>query len=272
MSESMTLSIAIAGAGGRMGRALVRAAAHDPRFQVCGGTERGDGQFLGIDLGALAGVAPLMMNTSETANLAADKAQVWIDFTSPDGTVAALDSLIGTPVKAAIIGTTGLTPEQEAKIAAHAKRIAIVRSGNFSLGVNLLAALVEQAAQRLGPEWDIEITEAHHRRKVDAPSGTALLLGDAAAHGRNVKLADARLKPHDGVTGPRKEGGIGFSVIRGGGIVGEHDVRFIAEREILTLSHQATDRAVFADGALAAALWVANKPPGLYSMRDVLGL
>ena len=272
MSESMTLSIAIAGAGGRMGRALVRAAAHDPRFQVCGGTERGDGQFLGIDLGALAGVAPLMMNTSETANLAADKAQVWIDFTSPDGTVAALDSLIGTPVKAAIIGTTGLTPEQEAKIAAHAKRIAIVRSGNFSLGVNLLAALVEQAAQRLGPEWDIEITEAHHRRKVDAPSGTALLLGDAAAHGRNVKLVDARLKPHDGVTGPRKEGGIGFSVIRGGGIVGEHDVRFIAEREILTLSHQATDRAVFADGALAAALWVANKPPGLYSMRDVLGL
>lgn len=272
MSESMTLSIAIAGAGGRMGRALVRAAAHDPRFQVCGGTERGDGQFLGIDLGALAGVAPLMMNTSETANLAADKAQVWIDFTSPEGTVAALDSLIGTPVKAAIIGTTGLTPEQEAKIAAHAKRIAIVRSGNFSLGVNLLAALVEQAAQRLGPEWDIEITEAHHRRKVDAPSGTALLLGDAAAHGRNVKLVDARLKPHDGVTGPRKEGGIGFSVIRGGGIVGEHDVRFIAEREILTLSHQATDRAVFADGALAAALWVANKPPGLYSMRDVLGL
>ena len=272
MSESMTLSIAIAGAGGRMGRALVRAAAHDPRFQVCGGTERGDGQFLGIDLGALAGVAPLMMNTSETANLADDKAQVWIDFTSPDGTVAALDSLIGTPVKAAIIGTTGLTPEQEAKIAAHAKRIAIVRSGNFSLGVNLLAALVEQAAQRLGPEWDIEITEAHHRRKVDAPSGTALLLGDAAAHGRNVKLADARLKPHDGITGPRKEGGIGFSVIRGGGIVGEHDVRFIAEREILTLSHQATDRAVFADGALAAALWVANKPPGLYSMRDVLGL
>ena len=272
MSESMTLSIAIAGAGGRMGRALVRAAAHDPRFQVCGGTERGDGQFLGIDLGALAGVAPLMMNTSETANLAADKAQVWIDFTSPEGTVAALDSLIGTPVKAAIIGTTGLTPEQEAKIAAHAKRIAIVRSGNFSLGVNLLAALVEQAAQRLGPEWVIEITEAHHRRKVDAPSGTALLLGDAAAHGRNVKLADARLKPHDGITGPRKEGGIGFSVIRGGGIVGEHDVRFIAEREILTLSHQATDRAVFADGALAAALWVANKPPGLYSMRDVLGL
>lgn len=268
----MTLSIAIAGAGGRMGRALVRAASHDPRFSVCGGTEHSEGQFLGIDLGALAGIAPLMMNTSETANLAADKADVWIDFTSPEGSVAALDALVGTPVKAAVIGTTGLTSEQEAKIADHAKRIAIVRSGNFSLGVNLLAALVEQAAQRLGPEWDIEITEAHHRRKVDAPSGTALLLGDAAAHGRNVKLSDARLKPHDGITGERKEGGIGFSAIRGGGIVGDHDVRFIAERETVTLSHHASDRAVFADGALAAALWVANRPPGLYSMRDVLGL
>jgi 4-hydroxy-tetrahydrodipicolinate reductase len=270
--SAMTLSIAIAGAGGRMGRALVRAAAQDARFQVCGGTERSGGQFLGIDVGALAGLAPLMMNTSETANLAADKAEVWIDFTAPEATVAALDALADTPVRAAVIGTTGLTAEQEAKIAAHAQRIAIVRSGNFSLGVTLLAALVEQAAQRLGPEWDIEITEAHHRRKADAPSGTALLLGEAAAHGRNVKLSDARLKPHDGITGERQEGGIGFSAIRGGGIVGEHDVRFIAERESLTFSHHALDRAVFADGALAAALWVANKPPGLYSMRDVLGL
>jgi 4-hydroxy-tetrahydrodipicolinate reductase len=268
----MTLSIAIAGAGGRMGRALVRAASADPRFIVCGGTEKSDGQFLGIDLGALAGVAPLMMNTSDTANLAADKAEVWIDFTAPDATVAALDALAGTPVRAAVIGTTGLTPSQENQIAGHARRIAIVRSGNFSLGVTLLAALVEQAAQKLGPDWDIEITEAHHRRKVDAPSGTALLLGEAAAQGRGVQLSAARLKPHDGVTGERKAGGIGFSAIRGGGIVGEHDVRFIAEREVVTLSHQALDRAVFADGALAAALWVADKPPGLYSMRDVLGL
>lgn len=268
----MTLSIAIAGAGGRMGRALVRAAAHDARFLVCGGTERSDGQFLGIDLGALAGIAPLMMNTSETSNLAAGNATVWIDFTTPEATIAALDALVGTPVRAAIVGTTGLSAAQEAQIAEHARRIAIVRSGNFSLGVTLLAALVERAAQALGPDWDIEVTEAHHRRKVDAPSGTALLLGDAAARGRNRKLEDARLKPHDGITGERKEGGIGFSVIRGGGIVGEHDVRFIAEREILTFSHQALDRAAFADGALAAAAWAADKPPGLYSMRDVLGL
>jgi 4-hydroxy-tetrahydrodipicolinate reductase len=146
----------------------------------------------------------------------------------------------------------------------------VVRSGNFSLGVNLLAALAEQAAQRLGKDWDVEIVEAHHRRKVDAPSGTALLLGDAIAAGRNAKLADLRLAPRDGVTGPRPAGGVGFAVIRGGGIVGEHDVSFASEREVVTLSHQALDRAVFADGALAAARWAAHKPPGLYSMRDVL--
>lgn len=268
----MTLSIAIAGAAGRMGRALIRAASDDPRFEICGGTERREGQFFGADLGALAGLAPLFMTTSDAADHAAERADVWIDFTTPEATLHALDMLRGTSARAAIIGTTGLTAEQETQIAEHAKRIAIVRSGNFSLGVNVLAAMVEQAAERLGPEWDIEITEAHHRRKVDAPSGTALLLGEAAAEGRKVKLGDARLKPHDGITGERKSGGIGFSVIRGGGIVGDHDVRFIAEREILTFSHHAMDRAVFADGALAAALWAADKPAGLYSMRDVLNL
>lgn len=268
----MTLSIAIAGAAGRMGRALIRAASDDPRFSIAGGTERSEGQFLGADLGALAGIAPLFMSTTDAADHAADKADVWIDFTTPDATLAALDALAATTTRAAIVGTTGLTPAHDAAIAAHAKRIAIVRSGNFSLGVNLLAALVEQAAQKLGPSWDIEITEAHHRRKVDAPSGTALLLGEAAAKVRGASLQDLKLAPYDGVTGPRSEGKIGFSVVRGGGIVGEHDVRFAAEREVLTLSHQALDRAVFADGALAAALWVADKPPGLYSMRDVLGL
>lgn len=267
----MTLSIAIAGAAGRMGRALIRAACEDPRFNIAGGTERSEGQFLGADLGALAGISPLFMMTTEAADHAADKADVWIDFTAPDATLAALDALTATTTRAAVVGTTGLTPDQETKIAEHAKRIAIVRSGNFSLGVNLLAALVEQAAQRLGPGWDIEISEAHHRRKVDAPSGTALLLGEAAAAGRNKPLSELRLAPYDGATGARPEGRIGFSVIRGGGIVGEHDVRFIAEREIVTLSHHAMDRAVFADGALAAALWVEDKPPGLYSMRDVLG-
>jgi len=268
----MTLCIAIAGAGGRMGRALIRAASEDPRFQIVGGTERQDGQFLGVDLGALAGIAPLFMTTADAAEHAADEADVWIDFTAPQATLDALDALASTKVRAAIVGTTGFSEAQAKAIAAHAGRIAIVRSGNFSLGVTLLAALVEQAAQKLGPEWDIEIGEAHHRRKADAPSGTALLLGEAAARGRGHALAELRLPPHDGVSAERRSGGVGFSVTRGGGLVGEHDARFIAEREEIALSHRALDRTVFADGALAAALWAADRPPGLYSMRDVLGL
>jgi 4-hydroxy-tetrahydrodipicolinate reductase len=255
----MSLNIAIAGCAGRMGRALIDAATQSGD-RVVGGTERD------------ASINVPGIRVAASAKDAAADAQIWIDFTTPAATLTALDALRDTPVRAAIIGTTGLSADEQARVDAHASRIAIVRSGNFSLGVNLLAALTEQAAQRLGKDWDIEIVEAHHRRKVDAPSGTALLLGDAAAKGRNVKLADVRLKPHDGVTGPRTEGGIGFSVIRGGGIFGEHDVKFAAEREVLTLSHQALDRAVFADGALAAARWAADKAPGLYSMRDVLGL
>lgn len=257
----MTLSIAIAGAAGRMGQAIAAAAGADPRFSIAGGTERA--QALG---------APCGFALSTDAAAAAANAQVWIDFTTPAATLDALNALSSTPVRVAIIGTTGLTPAQEQQVAAHATRIAIVRSGNFSLGVNLLAALVRQAAKALGPEWDIEITEAHHRRKVDAPSGTALLLGEAAAKGRGAALADVRLPAREGITGARPEGGIGFAVVRGGGIVGEHTVAFAAEREVLTLSHQALDRAVFADGALAAAAWAAAKPPGLYSMADVLGL
>lgn len=246
----MTLAIAIAGASGRMGAALLQAASADARFAIAGSTTRG----------------------GEPVERAAIQADAWIDFTTPDATLASLDALAATPVRAAVIGTTGLSAEQEAKIAAHAKRIAIVRSGNFSLGVNLLAALVEQAAQKLGPGWDIEITEAHHRRKVDAPSGTALMLGEAAARGRDKTLSELRTPPYDGIAGVRALGAIGFSVIRAGGIVGEHDVRFGAEREVLTLSHEALDRGLFADGALAAALWAADKPAGLYTMRDVLGL
>jgi len=268
----MTLSIAIAGAGGRMGRALIRAAAEDKRFVLVGGSERRESPALGADLGLLAGLAAAGVVTADSASAAANKADIWIDFTTPDATLAALESLTATNTRAAIIGTTGFSPAQDDALAAHAQRLAIVRSGNFSLGVTLLAALVEQAASKLGPDWDVEITEAHHRRKVDAPSGTALLLGEAAAKGRGGALKDLRGAPYEGVTGARAAGAIGFSVIRAGGIVGEHDVRFAAEREVLTLSHQALDRAVFADGALAAAVWAAGKPPGLYSMRDVIGL
>ncbi len=246
----MTLSIAIAGCNGRMGRALIEATNRDTRFAVAGATTRD-----GVGVSA-----------------AAASADVWIDFTTPSATTEALEALAATKVRAAIVGTTGLSPAQEARIAEHAKRIAIVRSNNFSLGVNLLAALVEEAAAKLGPDWDIEIFEAHHRRKVDAPSGAALMLGEAAARGRATTLKDVRLAPHDGLTGSRKHGGVGFASLRAGGIVGEHEVTFAAEREVLTLSHQALDRGLFADGALAAALWAADKPAGLYSMRDVLGL
>jgi 4-hydroxy-tetrahydrodipicolinate reductase len=269
----MTLSIAIAGAAGRMGRALARASSQTAQeMRIVGACERTDSPALGLDAGALGGGNPIGVAVVSDVRAAAATADIWLDFTTPEATIAALDAIAQTKVRAAIIGTTGLSAEQEARIAGAAKRIAIVRSGNFSLGVNLLAALVEQAAQKLGPDWDIEIHETHHRRKVDAPSGTALLLGEAAARGRGKALSDLRLAPHDGITGARRAGGIGFSVTRAGGIVGEHDVAFAAEREVLTLSHQALDRAVFADGALAAAQWAADKPAGLYSMRDVLGL
>jgi 4-hydroxy-tetrahydrodipicolinate reductase len=267
---NMTVSIAVAGAAGRMGRAIIAAAAADNRFRLAGGTERTGSHALGMDLGALAGGDGFGIAAADSVHTAATSADVWLDFTTPEATLDALDALASTQVKAAVIGTTGLSAEQEARVADAAKRIAIVRSGNFSLGVNLLAGLVRQAAAKLGQGWDIEITEAHHRRKVDAPSGTALLLGEAAAQGRDVSLDNARLKLREGITGERPDGGIGFSAIRGGGIVGDHDVAFVSEREIVTLSHRALDRAVFADGALAAALWIADKPPGLYSMQDVL--
>lgn len=250
-----------------MGRALIRAARHDQRFRIAGGTERGDA--VGRDLGALAGGEALGIAARAEAGPASHGADIWIDFTTP---AATLDALRQIKTRAAIVGTTGFDEAGRAQIADGAKSMPIVFAGNFSLGVTLLAALVEQTAAKLGPDWDIEIADAHHRRKIDAPSGTALMLGEAAARGRDASLQQKRLPPHDGETGPRPEGGIGFSVTRAGGIVGAHDVRFAAEREIVTLSHQALDRAVFADGALAAALWAAAKPPGLYSMRDVLGL
>jgi 4-hydroxy-tetrahydrodipicolinate reductase len=267
----MTLPIAIAGAAGRMGRALIRAAMQAGDFTITGGSERPDAPELGADLGALAGLEPIGAAAENDVRAAAASARVWIDFTAPAATLAALDALSGTSVKAAIIGTTGFTPPQENQLSAAAQKLALVRSGNFSLGVNLLAALAEQGAKRLGSGWDVEIHEAHHRHKRDAPSGTALMLGEAIAAGRNTTLDAVRLPPRDGDVGPRPPGGIGFAITRAGGIIGEHEASFSSEREVLRLSHQALDRAVFADGALAAARWAADKPPGLYSMRDVLG-
>lgn len=197
---------------------------------------------------------------------------VVIDFSTPEASVELAQTCAARGGPALVIGSTGLTPEQDAEILKAAETVAIVRSGNFSLGVNILIGLVEHAALRLDArDWDIEITEAHHRRKVDAPSGTALMLGEAAASGRNEDLEDVRAAPWDGITGPRESGKIGFSSVRAGGIIGEHTVLFASDDEMLTLSHSAIDRSLFARGAVAAAAWVRNRKPGLYDMQDVLG-
>ena len=197
---------------------------------------------------------------------------VIIDFSTAEASVELARTCAARGGPALVIGSTGLSPEQEGEILKASEKIAIVRSGNFSLGVNILIGLVQHAAQRLdAAEWDIEIAEAHHRRKVDAPSGTALMLGEAAAEGRGEDLRDLRASPWDGITGPRPEGKIGFSSLRAGGIVGEHTVMFASEDEVLTLSHSAIDRSLFAKGAVAAAAWVRSRKPGLYDMQDVLG-
>jgi 4-hydroxy-tetrahydrodipicolinate reductase len=197
---------------------------------------------------------------------------VIIDFTMPTASVALAEAAAARGGPALVIGSTGIDEAQLAAIAAAAKTVPIVRSANYSLGLNMLMGLVEQASRALGPQaYDVEVFEAHHRHKVDAPSGTALMLGEAAARGRGVSLSNTARRTRDGITGARPEGEIGFSVMRGGGIVGEHSVTFAAEDELLTLSHSARDRSLFARGAVAAARWVAGKPPGLYDMRDVLG-
>ena len=265
----MSVRVAIAGIAGRMGGALARAILVHPDFELVGATER-DGPAIGADAALVAGLAAQCgARVSARAADAAKDADVWIDFTTPDATIAALRDLGGA--RAAVIGTTGLTAVHKAAIAEAGKNKPIVCSGNYSIGVAALAGLARLAAQKLGPDWDIEIIEAHHRGKVDAPSGTALMLGEAAAAGRNVALKDKALPARDGITGPRPDGGIGFAVVRGGGIIGEHEVLFASERETLRLSHHAMDRSLFADGALRAALWAVHKPPGLYDMNDVLG-
>lgn len=248
------IRIAVAGAQGRMGLAVAAAVEAEPALALGARFDR---------------VLAEGLVSRDEALAAAD---VVIDFTSPAASaeLAALCARRGGP--ALVIGTTGLDDAQAAAIGEAAKRVAIVRSGNFSLGVNALLGLVRQAARALPADYDIEVFEAHHRRKVDAPSGTALMLGAAAAEGRGVDIAKAARRARDGITGERPPGEIGFSVVRAGGIVGEHSVIFAAEDEILTLSHSARDRSLFARGAVAAARWVAGKAPGQYDMQDVLGL
>ena len=197
---------------------------------------------------------------------------VVIDFTVPSASAALAQAAAARGGPALVVGATGWTEAEDARLRAAAGKVAIVRAGNYSLGLNILVGMVEQAARQLpAADWDIEVFEAHHRRKVDAPSGTALMLGEAAAKGRGIGFGQARLAAREGITGPRPEGAIGFSAMRAGGLVGEHEVVFASDDEVLTLKHSARDRSLFARGAIAAAFWVAGKPPGLYDMQDVLG-
>lgn len=265
-----TLKIAIAGSAGRMGRQLVHAAITQKHI-ITGGSEVVGSQALGQDLGLLAGLAPLDVQAVSNIADAARGAEIWLDFTQPSATIAALEKLPELGVKAAIIGTTGFSETENAQISEAAHHLTIVKAGNFSVGINLLQALVRQAAERLGTEWDIEILETHHRHKRDAPSGTALMLGDAAAQGRGASLNALRAPPYDGPDATRSKGKIGFSVRRSGGVIGDHTVSFGSEYEALSLSHTALDRSVFAQGAITAAEWAVTQAPGLYDMNDVLG-
>lgn len=271
MSKDKSLiDLAILGAAGRMGRTLVAAAKALPGLRIAAGVDRA-GADAGRDLGELAGIGPIGTALGSDAEAAFALADVAIDFTRPEATLqhAAVAARLG---KALVIGTTGLDSAALGLIEAAAKTAPILRAANMSLGVTLLQALVRQAAEKLDESFDIEIVEMHHRMKVDAPSGTALALGEAAAAGRRVKLAEKAIKVRDGITGARAQGTIGFATLRGGDVVGDHTVIFAGAGERLELTHKASSRDVFAQGALRAALWLAGKPPGLYSMKDVLGI
>ena len=261
------IRIVIAGAGGRMGRALVRAIAEEKDLTLTGALAPKGRGYLGQDSGAIAGVTATGIALSDEALPLVAASDAIIDFTTPTTSVE-LAALAAQARVVHVIGTTGFSSEDEAKIKAAARHAIIVKSGNMSLGIALLTELVKEAARAL-PDFDIEILEMHHRHKVDAPSGTALMLGHAAAEGRKVLLSEKRLETRDGA---RPEGAIGITSLRGGSVVGEHQVMFAGRGERIELNHIAEDRAIFARGALAAARWGHGKKPGLYAMADVLGL
>ncbi|AMS39638.1 MULTISPECIES: 4-hydroxy-tetrahydrodipicolinate reductase [Aminobacter] len=269
MSE---MGLVVVGAAGRMGQVLLRTVHSMAGVRVVGAIERAGSPHLGKDAGELAGIGIINVPISDDPLSAFAKADGVLDFTAPAATIEFAGYAAQARI-AHVIGTTGCSPDDDAKIAAAARHATIVKSGNMSLGVNLLSVLVEKAAQALGPDdFDIEIVEMHHRHKVDAPSGTALLLGEAAAEGRKIALAEKSVRVRDGHTGVRETGTIGFAALRGGSVVGEHSVILAGTGERIVMSHLAEDRTIFARGAVKAALWAHGRKPGLYSMRDVLGL
>lgn len=263
--------IAITGASGRMGQTLITLITASDRMTLTAAIERAGHDWVGRDVGEAMGSAALGVNVSDDAAAALAQADVVIDFTAPSATLA-FAALAAQNGIVHVIGTTGMSDVEIAALAPFADRATIVRAGNMSLGVNLLTQLTKRVAAALDTDYDIEIIESHHNQKVDAPSGTALMLGEAAAEGRGVNLNDVSDRGRDGITGARKPGDIGFVAIRGGDIIGEHDVMFATAGERLILRHVASDRSVFARGALKAALWGHGRPAGEYNMLDVLGL
>ncbi len=266
------MGLVVVGAGGRMGQTLIRTIAEMDGAKLVGAIERPGSSHLGKDAGEIAGLGTVGVSITDDPLPVFARAEGILDFTSPAASV----TFAGYAAQARIvhvIGTTGCSAEHDEKILAAARHATIVKSGNMSLGVNLLSVLIEKAAAALDPkDFDIEVLEMHHRHKVDAPSGTALLLGEAAAEGRAIDLADKSVRVRDGHTGPRAEGTIGFATLRGGSVIGDHSVILAGPGERVVLSHHAEDRTIFARGAVKAALWAYGKKPGLYTMRDVLGL
>ncbi len=268
---AQTIGITVAGASGRMGQMLIEAVRDSRHTHLAGAVEREGHAWIGQDIGAAMGGADVGVIVTDDAGDAIANANAVIDFTAPAATIA-LAQLAAEAGVAHIIGTTGMSEAEIAELAPAGRKTVIVRAGNMSLGVNLLTQLTRQVAAALDEDFDIEIVESHHNQKVDAPSGTALMLGEAAAEGRGVTLEDVSDSGRDGITGARQKGDIGFSAIRGGDVVGEHDVMFLGAGERIILRHVASDRGLFARGALKAALWGQGKAPGEYDMLDVLGL
>jgi 4-hydroxy-tetrahydrodipicolinate reductase len=263
--------IGVIGCAGRVGRMLVADIARTAGCALAGGVVRPGSAGLGRDLGELAGLGPLGIAAGDSPEQLLSASDVAIEFTTPAATAehAQLAARLATPL---VIGTTGLAGAEERALREAATRVPIVWAANTSLGINLLLGLVDQVAARLGPDWDIEIMEMHHRGKVDAPSGTALALGRAAAGARGARFDDVAQRGRDGITGARPEGAIGFAALRGGDNIGEHHVIFAGIGERLELTHRATDRGIYSKGAVRAALWLVGRPAGLYGMKEVLGL
>lgn len=265
------IDIGILGADGRMGGAIVRALDAEPKARLATAVTSPRSGNLGLDVAEVAGLSSSGVTLTADIRDALESCDVMIDFSSPQAAIDCALAMHGTRCHTFITGTTGYTDTENAALIKASESITLLRSGNFSLGVNMLVALVELATSKLQTGWDVEILEMHHRHKVDAPSGTALMLGDGAAKGRNISLTENAVLSRQGRGNARQAGQIGFAALRGGGVIGQHEVRIASELEMITLGHDAFDRSVFAQGAVTAALWAVDKPKGLYNMRDVLG-